>query len=371
MECRYFGECGSCTLYDMDYRSQLEYKKENFDRLLGKYIDTETEIFPSPQSHYRARAEFRVWHDEEGCSYAMNRAGTKGVVKIGSCPKVIEPIAEVMGALMESIGHDEELRKKLFAIEFLSGTAGETLVSMLYHRKLQTEWRERAEALAGRLGVGIIGRSRKQKIVLEKDYVTERLEIEGREYIYRHYEGGFTQPNPFVNTMMISWAKRVSADIGSDLLEAYCGLGNFTIPLAGNFDKVLATEISKNSIRAARENSALNSVKNIEFVRMSSLEMTEAIEKRREFRRMKDIALEEYDFKTILVDPPRAGLDEATLDLASSMRNILYISCNPETLARDLAILSRGHEVVEAAIFDQFPHTAHMECGVLLKKRAS
>ncbi len=89
----------------------------------------------------------------------------------------------------------------------------------------------------------------------------------------------------------------------------------------------------------------------------------------REFTRLKGIDLDTYDFSTVLVDPPRAGLDEGTIGLISGIDHIIYISCNPETLARDLEILSQTHQIENAAIFDQFPHTKHIESGVFLKKR--
>jgi tRNA (uracil-5-)-methyltransferase len=184
------------------------------------------------------------------------------------------------------------------------------------------------------------------------------------------YESGFTQPNPAVNIKMIEWAIKQAREIGGgDFLEAYCGLGNFTLPLSHYFEKVLATEISKRSIHAALENCALNRVENITFARLASEEMTEALEGTREFTRLRGIDLHAYNFSTVLVDPPRAGLDEGTAGLISQIEHILYISCNPETLARDLAYLTETHEVKEAALFDQFPHTSHVESGVFLVRK--
>ncbi|HHO65213.1 MAG TPA: tRNA (uridine(54)-C5)-methyltransferase TrmA, partial [Epsilonproteobacteria bacterium] len=130
------------------------------------------------------------------------------------------------------------------------------------------------------------------------------------------------------------------------------------------------TEISKRSIHAALQNCQLNEVENITFARMASEEMTEALGGVRSFERLKGIDLTQYDFTTVLVDPPRAGLDEGTTALIADMEHIIYISCNPDTLARDLETLCKSHEVCEAAIFDQFPHTEHVESGVFLKKRA-
>ncbi len=348
---------------------QLSKKEERLRRLLTPFYRGEIEVQPSPDSHYRARAEFRIWHEEGRASYAMGDLEKKGHVLIDECPKVIEGIERRMEPLLEAVNASRELSRRLFGVEFLSATTGECLITMLYHRRLEEPWKEEARELEKLLDAAIIGRSRKQREVLSRDWVLEELEIYSKKYQYRHYEGGFTQPNPFVNTRMIEWAKRQVAEVNGDLLEAYCGLGNFTIPLAESFGKVLATEISKNSIRAAKENCALNGVENIAFVRLSSEEMTSALRKERVFRRLEGIDIAEYDFSTVLVDPPRAGLDEGTRELIAGIDRILYISCNPETLARDLESLSRSHRVVSAAMFDQFPHTEHLEAGVLLTRR--
>ena len=370
MECRQFGECGSCTLYGMPYPAQLEEKTARVRELLAPFYGGAMDRYASPTSHYRARAEFRIWHEGERCDYAMGNLAKDGHVLITECPKVLEPIAERMDPLLEAVNASPELRRRLFGVEFLAATTGECLVTMLYHRRLEAPWMEEARALEERLGASILGRSRKQREVLSRDYVTEVLEIGGRSFRYRHYEGGFTQPNPFVNARMIAWARERAAEAGGgDLLEAYCGLGNFTIPLAERFGKVLATEVSKNSIRAAKENCALNGVENIAFVRLSSQEMTQALRGERPFRRLAGIDLAGYDFSTVLVDPPRAGLDGATRELITGIEHILYISCNPETLARDLEHLTRTHEVLRAAVFDQFPYTGHVESGVWMRRR--
>jgi tRNA (uracil-5-)-methyltransferase len=237
---------------------------------------------------------------------------------------------------------------------------------------LDEAWKEKAKVLESELNCKVLGRSRKQKVVLSDEYVTEQLEIDGRKVTYLQYESGFTQPNPEVNVKMIEWAiAQAKKSGGSDFLESYCGLGNFTIPLSRYFDKVLATEVSKRSIYAAQENCLENGVENTVFVRLSSEEMTEALRKVREFTRLKGVDLDDYDFSTVLVDPPRAGLDEGTIGLISGIRNIIYISCNPETLVRDLGVLTQTHRVEEVALFDQFPHTGHIESGVFLTMKAT
>ncbi len=376
MNCKHFGSCGSCGLFELDYQEQLERKKTRVSGLLSPFYHRELEIFDSPDSHYRARSEFRIWHEGERCDYAMGKMPVdgvreKGAINIEECPKVIEPIEKRMWKLLEKINASQDvLKKRLFAVEFLATTTDECLITMLYHRKLDDVWTEEAKVLEAELDCKIMGRSRKQKVILSDEFVTEKLQIDGKIFTYVQYESGFTQPNPTVNVKMIEWAIAQAKKVGyGDFLESYCGLGNFTLPLSHYFDKVLATEISKRSIHAALENCALNGVENITFARLASEEMTEALNGVREFERLKEIDLGSYDFSTVLVDPPRAGLDAGTIELISNIDNIIYISCNPETLARDLETLTKTHEVLEAAMYDQFPHTEHVESGVFLQKK--
>jgi len=371
LTCKHFGTCGSCGLYDTSYDKQLLEKEKRVSALLAPFYSERLEVFDSPASHYRARAEFRIWHDGDRCDYAMGNITKDGAINIEECPKVIEPIEKRMWRLLDKINASPKvLKRKLFAVEFLATTTDECLVTMLYHRKLDDEWSEEAKALESILECKIMGRSRKQKVILSDEFVTEKLDIDGKTFTYVQYESGFTQPNPTVNVKMIEWAITQAKTVErGDFLEAYCGLGNFTLPLSHYFEKVLATEISKNSIHAALENCALNDVENITFARLSAEEMTEALRGERVFNRLRHIDLESYNFSTVLVDPPRAGLDDASRELIMTIDNIIYISCNPETLARDLETLTKTHKVIQAAMYDQFPHTSHVESGVFLIKK--
>jgi tRNA (uracil-5-)-methyltransferase len=369
LNCKHFGVCGSCSIYDVDYKSELEEKRDRVLELLLPFGVDSLEVFSADESNYRARAEFRIWHNDNRANYAMGRIDRDGVVLIDECPKVIEPIEKRLNPLLIAINSSKSLKNRLFSIEFLATTTNECLITMIYHRRLDNIWEEEAKGLESLLDASIMGRSRKQKVILSREFVTERLFIDNRYYIYRYYESGFTQPNPAVNIKMIEWALEEAKRVGyGDFLESYCGLGNFTIPISKYFNKVLATEISKRSINSAKENCKLNSINNIEFVRLSSQDMTEALNRVRSFRRLEGIDLDSYNFSTVLVDPPRAGLDEATIELISTIENIIYISCNPITLARDLEILTKTHSIKSSAIFDQFPHTSHIESGVFLQK---
>ena len=368
MDCKYFGSCGACRVYEDGYDGQLLDKISLNKERFSSFYQDKISVFESPDAHYRARSEFKIWHIDDDISYAMNHKEHKGALLIDGCPQVNEHIAQLMPKLLQKI-KDAKIGFKLFGADFLSSSDGEIVVSLLYHRRLDEAWQVLAQEIASSLGIYIIGRSRKQKVVIGQDYITETLNIEGIKYTFNYIENSFTQPNPRVNEQMIAWAMKHFKDASGDLLELYCGAGNFTIPFAKIFTKVLATEISKSSINAAKTNMQLNNVENIEFVRMSVEEFVEALDGVREFRRMKDIDIESYNMDSIFVDPPRSGMDEDSCKFASRYTHIVYISCNPETLQRDLELLCKTHEVADMALFDQFPYTHHVEMGVKLIKR--
>ena len=365
MQCEHFGACGACVVYEDGYEAQLNAKKELNAQRFKYFYNGEISVFKSPDSHYRSRSEFKIWHDGDDLRYAMNNVDKKGVVFINECPQVNAHISSLMPKLLKSV-KENNIGFKLFGADFLSSSDGEIVVSLLYHKKLDEEWRSVATSIAQELNIYIIGRSRKQKVVIGQDYVTEILNIDNKKYKFNHIENSFTQPNPRVNERMISWGMSHFENVGGDLLELYCGAGNFTLPFASLFDKVLATEVSKSSINAAKENMVLNDISNIEFVRMSVEDFVGALDGVREFRRMKEVDMGAYDIDSIFVDPPRSGMDEASCNFCARHKHVLYISCNPETLVRDLEILTLTHDVVDMAMFDQFPYTRHVEMGVKL-----
>lgn len=370
MECKHFGLCGACSVYESGYEGQLAQKVAINKERFKPFYKGEMRLFTSPQEHYRSRAEFKIWHLDGGIYYAMNHQNKKDVVLIEECPQVNTHIEALMPKLLNAID-ENNMAFKLFGADFLSSSDGEIVVSLLYHRALDEEWKSKAALLAETLGISIIGRSRGQKVIIGDDFVTEKLMIDEELYRFVHIENSFTQPNATVNASMISWAREMFKLSSGDLLELYCGAGNFTIPLAKLFPRVLATEISKSSINAAKQNMAKNEVENIAFVRMSVEEFVAALDGVREFRRMKEIDIESYNIESIFVDPPRSGMDEQSARFCTRYENILYISCNPETLARDLEILTQTHEVSDMALFDQFPYTHHVEMGVKLTKKRS
>lgn len=352
------------------YASQLADKVSQFKRDFAPFGIPEPAVFASAPLHYRLRAEFRMWHQGDRVDYAMfDPAEPKQPIVIDGFPPAAEAICAVMPRLREHLQRNEMLKRRLFQVEFLATLSGELMIVLIYHRPLDEAWEAAAQGLATELDVHLIGRSRKQKIVIGRDWLLEQFELDGGDLSYQQVEGSFTQPNGGVNRQMLGWARAQAAGFGGDLLELYCGNGNFTVALAPLFDRVLATEVSKSSVQAAHYNLAVNKVDNVVMVRMSSDEISGALAREREYNRMKGIDLDSYRFTTLFVDPPRSGLDAPTLALAAGFDHILYISCSQQTLRDNVAALQATHTVAAAAVFDQFPYTHHLECGLVLGRR--
>ncbi|TMP47349.1 tRNA (uridine(54)-C5)-methyltransferase TrmA [Pseudoalteromonas citrea] len=361
------------TIDTSTYAQQLEEKQQRISQQFARFDAPELEVYDSPKTQYRQRAEFRVWHEGDDLYHIMFDQATKQKIRVDQFDPAAPLISELMAVMMDKLRDNEILRRKLFQIDYLSTLSGEILISLLYHKPLDEQWQAAMETLRAELKqtykVDFIGRARKQKVIFEHDYVTEQLNVNGQTYTYQQVENSFTQPNAVVNEKMLTWAQSLCSPLENDLLELYCGNGNFSIALAGSFDKVLATEISKPSVHSAQFNIAANKVDNLDILRMSSEEFTQAMKGERSFSRLNGIDLKEYNCQTILVDPPRAGMDELTCRLVANYDNVIYISCNPDTLERDLDLLCETHKVSRIAIFDQFPYTHHVESGVFLQRK--
>lgn len=355
-----------------NYVQQLTDKTQFIQQSFAQYSMPELEVFPSAPLHYRLRAEFRLWHDGDDLHHVMFDQTSKQKYSVEYFPPASKLINQVMSELIFLLKSNDIARRKLFQVDYLATLSGEIVVSLLYHKPLDDEWTTQIQSILSTLRkkyrIDIIGRAKKQKVILDKDYATEELTVGGRNYSFKQIENSFTQPNAEVNIKMIEWALDVTNHAKGDLLELYCGSGNFSVPLAQNFEKVLATEISKTSVAAAQENIQNNNIDNLKILRMSSEEFVQAQQGVRTFRRLEGIDLTDYHCQTVLVDPPRAGLDEDTVDMIKVYENIIYISCNPDTLKRNLDTLLKTHKVVRFALFDQFPYTHHAECGVYLQK---
>ncbi|WP_111638031.1 tRNA (uridine(54)-C5)-methyltransferase TrmA [Marinomonas shanghaiensis] len=356
------------------YQKQLQEKQAELAKLMATLSLPEMEVFASQPSHYRMRAEFRIWHEGDDLYYAMfDSADPRTPIRTDQFLAASSLINELMPKLLDAVRDIPVLRHKLFQVDFLTTTTGEALISLLYHKPIDAEWNAAALQLNEAFpACHFIGRSRKKKQIITRDFVMETLTVNGRKFHYQQVENSFTQPNAGISEKMLEWALDVTKGASGDLLEMYCGNGNFSIPLARRFDRVVATEISKVSVNSAQLNVAINGMNNIQVVKMASEDVSAALNGDVELpKSLLQAGVSELTPSVVLVDPPRAGLDDATVELIRKIDAILYISCNPETLKANLEALSSTHEVVRYAMFDQFPYTHHVETGVYLQRKTA
>lgn len=361
------------------YSKQIEDKISKLYPIFhNDYNVNHYEIKYSPKINFRMRAEFSVYHTDDTFQYVMfsKDSGKKNRVFLEKFDYASKIINEFMPILKNLIVESDVLKNKLFGIDFLSTLSNELLITLTYHKVLDNSWINAAKILDSKLKkinnkVDIIGRAKKQRVVINRDYVYEQLCVKNKLYTYHQVENSFTQPNAIINQQMLEWVLDKTSNLKGDLLELYCGNGNFSIALSNNFNKVLATEISKTSVDSAQINISNNHINNLKIIKFSAEEFTQAINGVREFNRLKiqNINLNDYNFSTILVDPPRAGLDEYTLSMVTKYNNIIYISCNPTTLLNNLQTICKTHLIESLCFFDQFPYTDHLETGVILKRR--
>lgn len=299
----------------------------------------------------------------------------KKPLEIIEFPRGTVKMNSLMSQLIDTVRSNQVLGRSLFEVRFVTTLSDEAVVVLLYKKPVPETWQDQAEMLSKTLGAKIVGRSRKLKHVAGgSEIIRESLQVNSQTIHYFQTEGAFSQPNAKVCEKMLEWSLRMTSDSHDhDLLELYCGGGTFTAALAKNFRNVLATEISKASVELAVQTFGANNINNIKIARLSSEEFTQAYSGQRRFNRLEEAAISftDYNIRTVFVDPPRAGLDTDTCALLSRFQKIVYVSCNPVTLARDVDVLAPTHEVVSAAVFDQFPYTDHLESGVVLVRRSA
>lgn len=348
----------------LTFPSDFEGKVQFAKKLFSPFYAGEFELFPSPLTHYRTRAEFSFYHENDEIFYAMFKGREKYTVTNASFAD--EKICTLMPVLLNALNQNPALKNKLFGVEFCTSKT-QLCTTLLYHKNIE-EIQQNLQNLSTQLNINLIARSRGKKHIFGTEVLEQSLSIKGREFFYNFNSDCFIQPNTLINEKMIEWALD-KLECPRDLLELYCGYGNFTLPLASHFRRVLATELSKNNIHFAQQNSQLNSTSNIDFIRMSSEDLSKALAGERKFFRLRNLNLKHFNFSHILLDPPRAGLDEGVMTLATQYDHILYISCNPISLSENLKHLTQTHTVKKFALFDQFALTPHLECGVFLSKR--
>ena len=354
----------------------------------------EMEAFPSPDKYFRQRCRFSIQHDESSFEYMMweDDGSPKHIIR--TFPIASKYINDAMPVLKMGIIPHNILLHSLNSVHFIVSLTGNMIITLFYDVALDPiNWREAAKSLksfventlaGGIQSVQIVGRGAcHSKVVVDSDCIEEVLVVEdGRELRYIQVLDGFSNPNAVVNAkslnFMISVIKSIPGLGAStspadrfDLLEMYCGMGNHTVALAQYTNRMVAVEINKHLCEAARINLKLNDITNAEVIIANSQDFARRVLRRKRYVSYSRTSLgEEYQFGAVVVDPPRCGLDPTTLAMIRAYEHIIYISCNPDALCRDLKVLCQTHEIRRLAVFDHFPYTPHIETGVYLVKRS-
>jgi 23S rRNA (uracil1939-C5)-methyltransferase len=353
--CPVFNLCGGCQLQNLNYPAQLREKeyilKETLGRLGGLYDVAIEPIVPSPKEFgFRNKVTLSTWFYKGKWHVGYNQKGSNRKVAIDSCPistdivdKTIKRISEVLSSLgdpyypLEKIHISSNGFKSQITLVPRHSRRGDLLKTLLKHLRRHQETENVSINGSGETGF--------------------EFSILGNKFLTT--PSAFTQVNSEINELMIKtvldWAELTQEQT---VLDLYSGIGNFSIPLALGASEVLAVEISNNSVKLARKSAQVNSVNNLVFQNAASEHAVEVLNK------------DEEKFDLIVLDPPREGAKEIIDGLVGlSPAKIIYISCDPATLSRDLKRLDElGYKVVKVRPFDMFPQTFHIESIALLCK---
>lgn len=379
-------QCGGCKIQQLSYEKQKEFKWNqvaNCLKRIGGFADIEEKMEPlygmDKPWHYRNKAQFPIGRDKKGNLVAGFYAGrTHAIVPNTNCliqakvnQEILEKILDYMKtndiAPYDEISHTGLVRHVLTRVGF---TTDEIMVCLIINGK--KEQLKNISSLINALKkipgmTSIIFNINKEKTNKILGPVCETLW--GKDYIEDYignvrYQIGplsFFQVNPVQTRALYSKALEYADLQGEEVVwDLYCGIGTISLFLAQKAKQVYGVEIIKEAIDDARNNARINHMDNITFFVGKAEEIVPAQYKKDGIR--PDV---------IVVDPPRKGCEVSLLHTMIQMqpKRIVYVSCDPGTLARDCRILcEEGYEIVKAAVVDQFCHSTHVECVVLMSK---
>ena len=331
-------------------------KFDRFQDEIKNNYDEKVVINLSPSTSFRSRCEFSY----EKNHYVMHDINEKIYIKTFKDASL--DIQNLMPVLLKRINENNEINHKLFQVNFRSNQHNKIMVTMIYHKIIDKSLINLVNQISDDLKVNIIIRSKNYKYETRSLYLDDTLIYKNLK-IYQT-DNTFTQSNKYLVDKMIFKVIDLIEN-PDDLLELYCGIGTFTIPLSFIFNKVLATENNRNSIKCLNKSLKENNISNIHNARLSSDEVSELF-KGKIFNRMNSKSISDFNFSHILLDPPRSGLTEDVINLASNFKNIIYVSCSTETYIRDINLI-RSHKITNIELFDQFPNKNHLEIVSVLK----
>lgn len=363
--CPYFGPCGGCQYQHIDYPAQLRYKaeilRETLRRTAKLELQTEIQVHAAEPWHYRNRTRMRV-QSTPAFQLGYHRNASHQILPVEKCPISSALINHAIRSVW-TLGNDGAAPPSLHGIQFFANQEDQQMLVELYvrpgsdARECQPFAAALHELMPSIQGVVVFATAAadddsRQFAPLTSVHGDAGVAIGKAELQYRVGDhdfqvsaGSFFQTNRF----LVEELARAAIDgyKGRAALDLYAGVGLFTLPLSLRFDDVLAVEASPNSVADLRHNAP----RNVRPTRAT----TEAFLTERGMKLAPDL---------VIADPPRAGLGDKTSRALARMSvpRVIYVSCDPATLARDLRILlESGFKVEQAHLFDLFPQTAHLE----------
>ena len=374
-KCSHFGNCGGCKLQHLDFAAQVAAKQrllENDLWHIGK-VKAENMLPPlyGPIWGYRHKARLSVKYvaKKQRVLVGFIEKGTNFVADMNTCEVLVPEVS----ALIEPLQHlilQLSLKDKIPQIELAVGEPIDDQPVIVLILRILDALNPQDEALlksfADAHAVQVWTQTKGPDTIkpfypLDAAQLQYSLPEYGLTYPFKPNE--FTQVNPQINQVMIRRAMQLLApQAGEKIADFFCGIGNFTLPIARSGAQVLGLEGLANLVERANESAQLNGIRNVEFGVSDLFKMTpEALS-----------GLGHFD--KWLIDPPRDGAHELVKSLtpANSPQRIVYVSCNPATLARDAGELvnEKGYRLKAAGVINMFPHTAHVESIALFELTA-
>lgn len=374
--CPYVKKCGGCQYIDVPYEKQLEEKQKEMQKLLGKYGKVEPMIGMKHPYHYRHKVHAVFGYEKDNPISGIYEKRSHRIVNIDRCKieheKADEIILSVRGLLksFKIRTYDEKTDMGLLkhVVVRVSKHTGEIMVILVLRSPILPSKNNFAKALLKlhpEISTIVINvNDKRTTMVLGKRDIV----LYGKGYIedslcgvkFRLSPQSFYQINPVQTEILYQKAMEFARLSGKEtVLDAYCGIGTIGLVAAQKAEKVIGVELNPEAVRDARENAKKNNAKNAMFFCGDAGEW------------MLETAQQGEKADVVFMDPPRSGSDEKFLSALCKMQpeKVVYISCGPDTLARDLGYLTKhGYKVRKIQPVDMFPMTEHVETVVLLSK---
>ncbi|MDR0210573.1 MAG: 23S rRNA (uracil(1939)-C(5))-methyltransferase RlmD [Pseudomonas putida] len=359
--CRYYERCGGCNLQHLPHDGQLTLKQrllaEQLQRVAGVQPEQWAAPLVGPEFGYRRRARIAVRWDPKArqLQVGFRAEASQDIVAIDECLVLVQPLQDIFRQL-PSVLRSLSKPQALGHVELFSGTAQAVLVRHV--APLPAEDQARLQAFCEQAGaqLWLQGDGEPAPVEPGQTLLGFALEPWGLELAWR--PGDFVQVNAQVNTLMIEQALSWLAPQPEErVLDLFCGLGNFALPLAGQAREVVAVEGVQAMVERAEANARSNNVHNVRFFQADLSQP------------LAGAGWAAEGFSAVLLDPPRDGAFEVVQGIARlKAKRLVYVSCNPATLARDAQVLvGQGYRLTRAGILDMFPQTAHVEAMALFE----